>query len=135
MPRKTRQNKHRIECGGAAVKILRTVGDEEAFHFYTAIGQPTGKKAISLQDFLEKMKIIKLESLVFHLQRKDFQNWLEKTIGDSELARRISRIRVSSNDRVRMKIGVAIESRLEDLKEETSMFMPVDEKFIVASAS
>ncbi len=135
MPRKTRQNKHHIECGGTAVKILRTVSDEEAFHFYMAIGQPTGKKATSLQDFLEKMKTIKLESMVFHLQRKDFQNWLEKTIGDSELATRIGRIRVSSNDRVRMKIGAAIESRLKDLKEETSLFIPVDAKFVVASAS
>lgn len=135
MTRKTRQNKRLIECDEGAVKLLRTLGDEEAFHFYAAVGHSTGEKAVSLREFLEKTKTVKLESLVFHLQRKDFQNWLEKTVGDLELSSKIGKIRVSQDDRVRMKICMAIESRLRELREETSVPISVDDNIVVASTS
>ncbi len=135
MKRKARQNRRPIQCEENALKLLRTVGDGEAFHFYAALGQPTGEKAANLREFLEKTKTVKLESLLFHLQRKDIQTWLQKTIGDLELARKIGRIRVSHDDRVRMKIGAVIESRLKELREENSEFMSVGESPIVSSES
>jgi len=60
-----------LEVDRDAVRILRTVRDKEAFHLYIAIGEPVGEKAVSLFDFFEKARIVKLESLEFHLQRKD----------------------------------------------------------------
>ena len=135
MARKTRRNRRLIKCDEDAVKLLRIVGEEEAFNFYAAVGQPTGERAVSLPDFLEKTKTVELESLVFHLQRKDFQNWLKKTIGDSDLARKIGRIRVSCDDRVRMKISAAVESRLRGLREEPPVSVLVNEKPVVASPS
>lgn len=118
-----------------AVRILRRVGDEEAFRFYTGIGQPTGDKAASLLDLLKKTKTVELESLAFHLQRKDFQNWLEKTVGDLKLARKISRVSVSRSDRIRGEIGTAIENRLKELQREASVSISVDESLVVASPS
>jgi hypothetical protein len=99
-----------------AMRILRSVSDEEAFYFYEAIGKPTGQSARCLSDFLEKIRLVKLESLLLHLQRRDFQIWIEWTLGDSKLARRIGRIRPLHNDDLRLKICATIENRIEELR-------------------
>jgi hypothetical protein len=136
LTRKTRRNRSHIEVDEAA-RILRKVGDEETFHFYTGVGQPTGDKAASLLDLLQKTKTVKLESLTFHLKRKDFQNWLEKTVGDSKLARKISRIRVSENDKIREEIDAVVEGRLKELQREASgsEAISVDKSLVVASTA
>lgn len=135
MAGKTRRTRRRTEVDVEAVRILRKVGDEEAFHFYAGVGQPTGDKATSLLDLLQKTKTVMLESLAFHLQRKDFQNWLEKAVGDKKLARKISRIRVSQDDKIRGEIGAIIENRLKELQREASVSILVDESLVVASRS
>lgn len=135
MAGKTRRTRRRTEVDVEAVRILRKVGDEEAFHFYAGVGQPTGDKATSLLDLLQKTKTVMLESLAFHLQRKDFQNWLEKAVGDKKLARKISRIRVSQDDKIRGEIGAIIENHLKELQREASVSILVDESLVVASRS
>jgi hypothetical protein len=135
LTKKARRNRSRIEVDAEAARILRRVDDEKAFHFYAGVGQPTGDKAASLLDLLQKTKTVKLESLTFHLQRKDFQNWLEKTVGDSKLARKISRMRVSQDDKIRGEIGAVIEGRLKELQREASASesISVDKSLVVAS--
>jgi len=128
------QKSRRLEVNTEAIKILRMVKDEEAFYFYEDTGKPTGESAKSLSDFLEKIKTVKLESLQFHLQRKDFQNWIEKTLGDSNLARKIERISPSNDEALRTKIQSNIESRLKELK-EASIPLLVNENLTVASLS
>jgi len=68
------QKSRGLEVNAEAIRILRTVKDEEAFYFYEAIGKPTGESARSLSDFLEKIKSVKLESLLFHLQEETSKN-------------------------------------------------------------
>ena len=80
-------------------KILRSVTEQEGFHFYIAIGEPTGKTAVSLADFVEKMEAVDVRSVNFHYPRKDFEKWIREVIGDAELALRLDRI-----DRMRMEI-------------------------------
>ena len=128
------QKSRRLEVNTEAIKILRMVKDEEAFYFYEDTGKPTGESAKSLFDFLEKIKTVKLESLQFHLQRKDFQNWIEKTLGDSNLARKIERISPSNDEALRTKIQSNIESRLKELK-EASIPLLVNENLTAASLS
>lgn len=113
-------------------RILRTVKDEEAFYFYEAFGKPIGERAGSLSDFLEKIKSVKLESLLFHLQRKDFQNWINRTLGDSALARKIGRIPPSQNEETRTKIHSTVENRIKELR-GTSLTLLVTEDLAVAS--
>jgi hypothetical protein len=103
-----------------AEKILRTVGDQEAFYFYETVGKPIGEKAGSLSDFLDKVRSVKSESLTFHLQRNDFQNWIEKTLGDDNLAGKLSRISSSDNSEIRMSICKTVENRLKELRESSS---------------
>jgi len=130
--RKTPKNKG-LEVNTEAVKILRTVRDDEAFHFYEEIGKPTGESAKSLSDFLEKVKSVKLESLAFHLQRKDFQNWISKTLDDSKLARRMSKIVPSHDDNLRTKIQATIENRIKELKGTPVTLMVNQDLAIVSS--
>ena len=128
------QKSRRLEVNTEAIKILRMVKDEEAFYFYEDTGKPTGESAKSLSDFLEKIKTVKLESLQFHLQRKDFQNWIKKTLGDSNLARKIERISPSNDEALRTKIQSNIESRLKELK-EASIPLLVNENLTATSLS
>ncbi|MBX5328945.1 MAG: DUF5752 family protein [Candidatus Bathyarchaeota archaeon] len=115
-------------------RILRTVSENEAFYFYEDIGKPTGENARNLIDFLEKIKSAKLETILFHHQRKDFKNWIEKTLGDSELAKKIERITPSYDDKLRTQIQAIIEGRLKELK-GTTVTLWVNDNLTVASSS
>jgi hypothetical protein len=131
--RKTRKSQG-LEVNMDATRILRTVSDEEAFYFYADFGKPTGERAKNLSEFLEKIKSVKLESLLFHLQRKDFQNWIENTLGDSKLAKKIGRIQPSCNEDLRTKIHSAIENRIKELR-EAPLTLLAREDLAVASLS
>lgn len=105
-----------LEVDMEAVKILRTVGDHEAFYFYEAVGKPTGETAKNLCDFLDKAKTVKSESLLFHLHRNDFQNWVEEVLGDHKLAGKLGRISSSNTDDIRMSICKTVENRIKKLR-------------------
>jgi hypothetical protein len=101
-------------------KILRSVPEQEGFHFYLAIGEPTGKTAVSLADFAEKMVVIDAQSVNFHYSRKDFEEWIRVVFEDAELAMRlgrIGRIRLGIQGEVlRKEIIRTVKMRLSELK-------------------
>jgi len=113
--KKTRDSNN-LQVDIEAVKVLRTVGDREAFYFYEAVGKPTGEIARSLPDFLDKAKSVKSESLLFHIQRNDFQNWVEGVLGDSKLAEKLRRISSSGSNNVRTSICKTVENRIKELR-------------------
>jgi hypothetical protein len=121
MPKKTRLNKKKaaVRDAGAecrVIRTLRTLSNEEAFYFYENIGKPTGQSAKNLQEFLDRIESVKLESLVFHLQRDDFKNWIAKTLEDLTLARRIEMLPVEDSNQLRTKIRETIRARLAELE-------------------
>ncbi len=132
--KKKLQKGRNLEVNEEAVRILRTVRDEEAFYFYEALGKPTGESARSLSEYLEKIKSVKLESLLFHLQRKDFQNWIKKTLGDSKLARKMDGIRPAYDDDLRTKIHAVVENRIKELR-GASLTLLVSEGLAIASSN
>ena len=133
IPKKAKTQKSRkLEVNTKAVRTLRTLDDKEAFYFYEAVGKPTGECARSLFDFLKKVKAVKLEILLFHLQRKDFQNWIGKTLGDSELARRIGKIVPSHSDDIRTKMYSIVEKRIKELAEASPTLM-INTDLVLAS--
>ena len=94
------------------VKPLRTVPFENGFHFYTDIGKYTGITATSLSEFAFKLQVIPKESVTFHFQRKDFQNWVKYTIKDAALAQRINNIKREQNaEDLRKELVATIEAR------------------------
>ncbi len=119
--RKARNSKRQnVGSDTQSAKVLRTVIDQEAFYFYEAVGKPTGENAKNLNDFLEKVKTVKAESLAFHFQRKDFQNWVEKILGDAKLAREIGRISDTNSDDLRSLISEIVQTRLKELTQSPS---------------
>jgi hypothetical protein len=124
------RKRHSLDVDVESPKIMRTVRDQDAFYFYEAVGKPTGEIARNLSDFLDKVKSIKSESLTFHLQRGDFQNWIEKILGDSKLAGKLKRISSSNGDDIRMSIYRTVEKRIKELK-EASVEIHVDDSLAV----
>jgi len=69
--------------------------------------------------------------LVFHLRRKDFENWVSEVIGDSELAKKISNIRPSDFD-LKTKLCATVDKRIKELREMSSTSRVVSEDLFVA---
>jgi hypothetical protein len=112
--RKSVLNKDRVS------RIQRSVPEQESFHFYLAIGEPTGEIAVSLADFVNKMETIDVRSVNFHFSRKDFEKWIRGIIGDAELALRIGRIGRTrlgiQGEALRNEIIRVVKVRLNELK-------------------
>lgn len=121
--KEARRQNQRVDI--EAVKVLRTVGDQEAFYFYEAVGKPTGEIARNLCDFLDKVKSVKSESLLFHTQRRDFENWIGKTLGDSKLALKLEEIS-SNNDDIRTILCKTIENRMKELGEPSAAILATE---------
>ena len=111
----TKRKRNRITSNEAA-SILRAIGNDQTFHFYEAFGKPTGVNASSLQDLHDRLRSVKLETLQFHLQGKDIQNWIRQTVGDLGLAKEIDDILYSNNEKTRNDVCKAIEKRLKELQ-------------------
>ena len=103
---------------GANSKVLRNVMPEEAFHFFTSIGNYTGQSAASLEEFLQKIKEIDIKSLEFHLLREDFEKWVASTLGDARLAENIKILKMQkvAGNALRDRLYFLVSRRLKQLK-------------------
>jgi len=99
-------------------KVLRNVLREEAFYFFTSIGNYTGQSASSLEEFLQKVKDIDLKSLEFHLFREDFEKWVSQTLGDNKLPEEIRVLRAQKvvGNALRDRLYFVVSRRLKELK-------------------
>jgi hypothetical protein len=99
-----------------ASKILQAVPPDEGFHFCTENGVYTKVTAISLADFAEKLQKIDINSVLFHFPRGDFQSWIKSTLGDEELAHRISKIKSTLDaDSLRKQLLKLVYKRIIEL--------------------
>ena len=113
----------RNRCSGSRInsetasKILRTVSVQEAFLFFTDIGQYTGEFAQSLESFYDKIGNAPLKSLIFHQKRGDFERWIREVFGDAYLADRIHKINISiKGEKLRARLKGTVKRRLNQLK-------------------
>jgi len=99
-------------------RILRSVLREEAFYFFTSIGNYTGQSAASLDEFLQKIKEVNIKSLEFHLYREDFEKWIAQTLGDTKLAEDIKGLRNMKvvGNALRDRLYFLVSRRLKELK-------------------
>jgi alpha-amylase len=75
------------------IRALKTVPREKAFYFFTSIGNYTGESAASLKEFMEKISMVNIKSLEFHLNRGDFEKWIAEVLEDGQLAEEIKKLR------------------------------------------
>ncbi len=99
-------------------RILRKLSREEAFYFFTSIGNYTGESAASLEEFVKKIKEMDIRSLEFHLYRRDFEEWVIKVLGDNRLAEDIGNVRSLSltGDALRGELYGVVSKRYDELK-------------------
>jgi hypothetical protein len=111
--------KRRLQLAKKISEILRTVPSENGFYFYTDLGYFTGKTATNLDAFEKILQVVAADSVNFHFQRGDFQKWIDDTLGDKELARRIGLIkRPYSAEELREELLAIVQTRLTQLKRE-----------------
>jgi hypothetical protein len=105
-----------------ASRILRKLSREDAFYFFTSIGNYTGESAASLAEFVKKIEEIDARSLEFHLYRRDFEEWVIKILGDERLAEEIKNVRGLSpaGDALRGKLYGVVSKRYEELRSQLS---------------
>jgi len=99
------------------VKILSSVPHDKGFHFFTDLGQNTGETATSLETFAQKLGIISADSVKFHFQRKDFQNWIQTTVGDGVLAERVNHVSEQRPvEDLRSELVKTVQERISQLR-------------------
>ena len=107
---------------GTRQRALKTVTrKEEAFYFFTGVGNFTGKLASSLTDFRDQLKTINIESVNFHYSRQDFEKWIKETLGDAELAKQISGIKGLKGEALRGEILRKVDMRIKELKVQSPL--------------
>lgn len=101
-------------------RILRKLPRENAFYFFTSIGNYTGVSAESLEEFIERIKEINTKSLEFHLYRGDFQKWADETLEDKELAEKIRNLQLLKpvGNTLRDQLCFIALKRFEELKRQ-----------------
>ena len=102
-----------------AQKILRSVPFDQGFHFATDLGKFTGETAINLFSFYEELRTIEPQSVKFHFYRRDFQNWIQTTLQDPELASQLDKTPSGLTD-VELKEALlkTVQTRLVELRTE-----------------
>ena len=99
------------------MKILSTVPHNKGFYFYADLGRNTGETATNLVTFAQKLETINAESVKFHFQRNDYQNWVKTTVGDDVLAERINHIhRQLPVEDLRKELVKTVQTRIAQLK-------------------
>lgn len=117
-------------------KILRRVVREQAFYFFTSIGNYTGQNAASLDEFIQKIKDIDIKSLEFHLYRQDFEKWISQTLGDKRLAYEIRTLRSQNvvGNALRDRLHFIVSRRYKELKDAIPSIRRATSTVDVASA-
>ena len=100
-----------------ASNILRIVPANNAFYFFTDIGQYTNRCSNYLADFCNAIQTIGVRSVEFHFKRGDFALWISETLGDNALANEISKVsKTIQGEELRTTIHQTVETRLTKLK-------------------
>ena len=95
---------------------------ENAFYFFTSIGNYTGENAASLEEFVKKIKEVDAKSLEFHLHRGDLEKWIDETLEDKELAEKIESLESlnPSRNSLRDQLYLIVSKHYEKLKNQLS---------------
>jgi len=101
-----------------AKSIFLSMPSDKHFLFYTGLGPDkfTGISACNLSDLKEKVKIVDVKALEFHISRGDIERWIKDVLGDEELAKKIEGIRrLKPEGDLRNHILNAVDLRIKEL--------------------
>ena len=78
---------------GTTVDGIVAVPREKSFYFDTGLGHYSGILASSIDEFLGALRIVPLESIEYHIGRRDFEKWTKDVLGSVLLADNIRSLR------------------------------------------
>jgi hypothetical protein len=89
------------------------------FYFFNTIGDYSGILAISLTEFLEAIRKVKIESIEFHLYRDDFQKWITD-MNQKKLVNELNKIKKSKlkEEKLRKQIITTVSKFLKKGKKK-----------------
>jgi hypothetical protein len=95
---------------------------ENAFYFFTSVGNYTGQRAMSLEEFATRIMEVETVSLRFHLYRGDFERWTAGVLDDLELTQKLSALKNMdwTGDVLRNQLHLIVSTRIEELKASRS---------------
>jgi len=104
----------------SVARILRKLSRENAFYFFTSVGNYTGENAVSLEEFVKRIGEVNAKSLEFHFYRGDFEKWVAEVLEDGELAEEIKSLKnlKPAGDALRGQLYLIVSKRFEKLKSE-----------------
>jgi len=99
-------------------RILRGLSRKNAFYFFTSVGNYTGHRSMSLEEFATIIREVKTVSLEFHLYRGDFEKWSDEVLEDPELTERIRAVKLLEpvGNALRDQLDFTVTKLLEELK-------------------
>jgi hypothetical protein len=91
---------------------------ENAFYFFTSVGNYTGHSAMSLEEFATKIREVPIVSLEFHFYRGDFEKWITEVLEDSKLTKRIRAVKLLEpvGNNLRDQLDFTVSKRLAELE-------------------
>jgi len=102
----------------AAKWILRTLTGAKGFTFFYEFATPTSWTVYSLKEFLAAVKAVDISSVLFHVERDDFERWIREVIGDVVLADKLAAVEregVGGEDLRRLIVRL-VRSRVRQLE-------------------
>ena len=106
-----------IRHNPAVHRMLRTVADQEGFHFCMDIDRPTEEIAHSLAEFISMVKTVDLASIEFHFKRGDFEKWFTGIISDNTLSARTAKIgKDKKGEELRKTLSTIVSKRYDELR-------------------
>jgi alpha-amylase len=103
----------------AAKRMLRRLPSGMGFTFSYEFARSSDLTVHSLNEFISALKKVDVSSIIFHMERCDFERWLRYVVGDDKLADQIAKINVSkkkNGERLRMKVLDSTEKRIKQLQ-------------------
>lgn len=92
---------------------IQPVEYEKGFHFFNGSGNYLGETATSLVTFEFILESISVESIRYHMGRRDFQKWIREVLCDDNLAEKIDNIKTNvADDQLRNDLIEAVNGRL-----------------------
>ena len=98
-----------------SARLLKAVPPDKAFHFHED-GVYVNLSAHSLEELGDVLPLASDKSILFHVACKHFERWVRFTIGDGDLADRISTIEGKTATDLRSRLHDTIKRRISELR-------------------
>lgn len=117
-------------ASNTSVEGILVLPADRPFYFHSDIGKYTGVTASTIIELMNKLQTVAMESVEFHLYRRDFERWIRDVFQDITLAERMSSLRKEGlkGEELRKRLIAAIKDWYEYSIEPDRQLKSISEK-------